>query len=184
MGISRISGGRAPSFSLTDQRGATVTLASLRGRAVVLMFFDSTCNDICPVLGKEVARAETALGTSAARVDFVAVNTDPNATAVSSAAAVTAKLGLGGKSNFYFLTGSLSTLDIVWTHYGISIEVAQATQRIAHTDLMYFIDPSGHERESATPFADESKSGASSLPATSIDRFGLGIADYARQLLS
>lgn len=183
MGIVRVPGTPAPALVLTDQSGATLRLDQLRGRVVVLAFFDAACDDICPVLGSEIVRAESALGAKASRVAFVAVNSDPQATTVAATARTTAALGLARYHNWYFLTGTLGALDVAWTRYGITVEVAETTHRVAHTEMMYFIDPSGHERLEATPFANESRSGTSSLDRTSIDRFGVGIADYARQLL-
>lgn len=51
MGLTRTAPTPAPGISLTDQRGAEVSLASLRHKVVVLSFFDAACDDICPVLG-------------------------------------------------------------------------------------------------------------------------------------
>lgn len=183
MGITRLSGSVAPSLSLTDQAGARVTLSSLKGRPVVLTFFDAACDDICPVLGAEVLAAEKALGADAKRVDFVAVDTDPRALSTAATQSTSVKLGLAAYSNWHFLSGSIGALDVAWTRYGITVEVADTTHRVSHTDLLYFIDPEGRLRFTATPFANESRSGTFSLERATIDRFGLGIADYARQLL-
>lgn len=183
MGISRLSGAPAPPFTLTDQNGAAVSLASLHGKVVVLTFFDAACNDICPVLGREIVRAEIALGPEAPRVAFVAVNTDPRATGIAATAATSSALGLARYANWYFLTGSLSKLDPAWTHYGVTVEVSTATHRVAHTDLLYFLDTAGRERLGATPFANQSRSGPTTLSNADIRRFGDGLASYARQLL-
>jgi len=48
---------------------------------------------------------------------------------------------------------------------------------------MYFIDPAGRLRYRATPFADESASGAFSLSPADVARWGQGIATYTRRLL-
>jgi hypothetical protein len=49
---------------------------------------------------------------------------------------------------------------------------------------MAFIDSQGDLRYRATPFADESTTGTFSLPASSIDRWGQGIASYAERLIN
>lgn len=183
MDIARLPGGPAPAFRLTDQTGATVSLTTLRGRVVVLTFFGTACKDICPVLGREIARADAELAGASAHVAFVAVNTDPLATSRAAVERTTGELGLGSLANWYFLTGTIARLDPVWTRYGITIEVSTTTHRIAHTDVVYFLDPAGRERLRATPFADQSRSGQVSLPASSIERFAGGIASYARGLL-
>ncbi len=183
MGITAGSGALGPALSLTDQRGRSVTLESLRGRVVVLTFFDAGCDDICPVLGAEIRRAESQLGAKASTVAFVAVNTDPRTLSVAATARTSSRLGLASRPNWYFLTGSLASLDTVWTRYGITVEVARATHQVAHTELMIFLDRTLHERIEATPVGDQKRGGTTTLPAASIVRFGDGIASYARTLL-
>jgi len=39
---------RAAAFTLTDQHGRVVTLASLRGKVVLLGFLDPVCTSDCP----------------------------------------------------------------------------------------------------------------------------------------
>ena len=48
---------------------------------------------------------------------------------------------------------------------------------------MVFISPDGQVVYRATPFADESASGAFSSPAATVSRWGQGIATYAERLL-
>ena len=86
-------------------------------------------------------------------------------------------------ATWHFLTSNLTTLNAVWRAYGVSVNVSRTSGIVAHNDVMYFVDPSGRLRYEATPFANESSSGAFSLPSASIDRWGQGIATYARQLL-
>jgi cytochrome oxidase Cu insertion factor (SCO1/SenC/PrrC family) len=172
----------ATGFSLTDQRGSTVSLASLRGKVVVLSFFNQTCDDICPVLAAELAAADADLGPAAAHVALVTVNTDPRATRPATGPAPAGEAPVSGLSNFYELTGSLDQLDPVWKAYGITIDVQVRTGRIAHNDKLYFVDPRGRLRAAATPFANESTGGAFSLPAAAVARWGAGIADEVRSL--
>ena len=79
-------------------------------------------------------------------------------------------------ATWHFLTSNLTTLNAVWRAYGVSVNVSRTSGIVAHNDVMYFVDPSGRLRYEATPFADESSSGAFSLPSASIDRWGQGIA--------
>ena len=44
---------RAPAFTLTDQHGRAVTLASLRGKVVLLTFLDPVCTSDCPLEAQE-----------------------------------------------------------------------------------------------------------------------------------
>ena len=64
----------APGFSLTDQHGQTVTLASLRGKVVLLTFLDDTCTVDCPLIAQGVPRRRAvARGRTPATSSFVAI---------------------------------------------------------------------------------------------------------------
>jgi protein SCO1/2 len=179
MGIED-SARNAPPISLVDQSGATVTLAGERGDAVVVTFFNSTCQDICPVLSAELRQADSDLGPEADHVVFLTVNTDPKALSAAPAAAGT---GLAALGNWHFLTSSLGNLNRVWKAYGVSITVSRSSGLVAHNEVMCFISPSGQIRYQATPFANESVSGVFTLPPADISRWAEGIATYARRLL-
>ena len=178
----------APPFQLTDQTGQPVTLASLRGKVVVLSFFNPSCNDICPVLATELRAADRALGTGARSVALLSVNADPLALAPGTARAAAAASGLGGAHglrNWQYLTGSLAALDRVWTDYGISIDVQRATGQVAHNEYVWLVSPSGSLAYRVTPFADQSRvNGSFGLSPATEARFGAGIAEYARRLLA
>jgi protein SCO1/2 len=160
-----------------------VSLAEERGDAVVLTFFDSPCQDICPVMAAELLRAAADLGPEASRVVFLTVNTDPVVLSSAPASAAAARTGLGTLAHWHFLTSSLGHLNAVWKAYGVSVNVSPASGVVAHNDVMYFISPTGRLRYRATPFANEDSSGAFSLPSPSVARWGQGIATYAGQLL-
>lgn len=182
MGLTALKGTAAAAFSLTDAAtGARVSLASLAGHVVVLSFANARCNDICPVLSQELARADAALGTTTVPVTFVTVNTDPLALEPKDAA-ILGRTPLGRLHNYRFLTGSIKALNPVWTTYGISITAERSTGAVSHNELLYFITPAGKIAWAATPFANESAAGTYSLPEAEITRFAAGIAHYARKL--
>ena len=74
MGISDLDGRPAPHLTLTDQDGRPLSLAGLRGRAVLVAFIDARCSQICPVLAQEFRMADEALGSTAGRVALVGIN--------------------------------------------------------------------------------------------------------------
>jgi protein SCO1/2 len=47
-------------FNLTDQRGRTITLDSLKGRVLLVDFFFTTCATICPKMSANMARVQEA----------------------------------------------------------------------------------------------------------------------------
>jgi protein SCO1/2 len=172
----------APEYTLTDQAGQPYPLVSQPGKVVVLTFFNGSCDDICPIVAAEIRDADTDLGAGAAKVNFVTVNTDPSALAVSSLSGAQAKLG--GLPNWHIVTGPLATMNAVWRSYGITISVVRHTGVEAHNNAVYFIDPQGKERYRSTPFANENRTGVYSLPSDDVTRWGSGIATFAGTLAS
>jgi cytochrome oxidase Cu insertion factor (SCO1/SenC/PrrC family) len=183
MGLRVLKGRGAPAFTLTDQHGSATSVPAPAPTVVVLTFFDATCNDICSVLAEEIEQADHDLGSSASNVEFVTVNTDPSALAQSDETPALDGTGLAALPNWHMVTGPLASLDPVWRSYGVSITVAQKTGLEAHTDVMDFVDARGDLAYEATPFADEGGTGRFTLPPASVDRWGQGIATYARRSL-
>ena len=83
MGLSPVPVRPAPGFTLTDQAGRALSLASLRGKVVVLEFMDPHCTDICPIVSREYVDAYHDLGPLADKVVFAAVNVNQYHAAVS-----------------------------------------------------------------------------------------------------
>jgi cytochrome oxidase Cu insertion factor (SCO1/SenC/PrrC family) len=183
IGLSRLPGAPASAVSLQRPDGTLWTLAQARGKVVVLAFFNAECNDICPVLAAELIQADQLLGPKSGSVDFVVVNSDPSETSLSPPPPALIGTGLAGLANATFLNGALPDLNRVWASYGITVAVDNTTRLVTHTDIMYFIDPGGRLRMSATPFADEDRLGRFILAPDSIQKFAQGTAQAAESLL-
>lgn len=183
MGLKYIANAAAPGFTLLTQNDTKWDLRDARGKAVVLTFENSTCNDICPVLGAEIKQAQRRLGAKSSRVIFLIVNSDPKHVAVTSAPAALTVPGMNELHNVYFLTSKLTQLNTVWTSYGVSVRVGLSANQVMHNDIMYFIDPKGQLVAQATPFANESALGVFSLSPSDIGRFAQGIANTAGSLV-
>ena len=134
----------APSFDLTDQRGRSVSLASLRGRPLLLTFLDSKCTTLCPIVGHQLGVVERHLGAQPVRLIIVSV--DPADTRHSVAAAAR-KWGWHG--HWQWLMGTSAQLAPVWRAYGIGVQPT-ATD-IAHSMAVYVIDGQGDERAGFLP---------------------------------
>ena len=183
LGLKILAGRRAPGFTLTDEYGSPWSLGAQRGRVIILAFYNQTCNDICPVLGSELRTSIALLGTNAGRVEIAIVNTDPNHAGVVARPAALVEPGLEGRANVVFLTGSLRSLNAVWSHYGIQVRVGQPPAPVLHNDVLYFITSRGKLHASATPFANESRQGVFTLDGVSRRAFAAGIAEVASSLL-
>ena len=120
----------APGFTLTSQDGRRVSLASLRGKVVLLTFLDPVCSTDCPLIAQEMRSADTLLGGKASGTELVAVVANPTYTGTAFTAAFTRQEGLSQVPNWLYLTGSLSQLADVWHHYGIEVENLPAGRHV------------------------------------------------------
>lgn len=182
MQLSPVPVTSAPGFTLTDQDGHAMSLASLRGRAVVLDFMDPHCTDICPIVSREFIDAYRELGASAPRVVFLAVNVNRYHLGVADVAAFSGEQRLTTIPAWHFLTGPYPSLQAVWRAYQIQVDAPAPDADVLHSSQMYFIDPQGRERFLADPMVDHTASGTSFLPAAQLASWGQGIALVARHL--
>jgi cytochrome oxidase Cu insertion factor (SCO1/SenC/PrrC family) len=183
LGLTHLAGKPAPTFALSDQRGATWSPASARGKVVVLTFFDAACDDICPVLSSEISQADELLGAQQSRVEFVVVNADPLETSLAPTPLALTQPTLSGMANLLFLNGPLAELSRVWKAYGVTVAVDDTTRVVTHSQSMYFIDRTGRLVLSASPFANESSLGTYSLQPGVIAEFARGVSASASGLL-
>jgi cytochrome oxidase Cu insertion factor (SCO1/SenC/PrrC family) len=136
----------APAFALTDQDGHQVSLASLRGKVVLLTFLDPVCTSDCPLIAQEFRQADGLLGSQTSAVEMVAIVANPIYRSITYTRAFDAEERMAGLRNWLFLTGSLSQLREVWGKYGIAAEVTPAGGMIAHNDVAFVIDARGQTR--------------------------------------
>jgi cytochrome oxidase Cu insertion factor (SCO1/SenC/PrrC family) len=133
----------APNFTLTSQDGKTVSLASLRGKTVLLTFLDPVCTTDCPLIAQEMRSADSLLGGNAAKTELVAIVANPSYTSTAYTQAFTRQENLQSVPNWLFLTGSLSQLSSVWNHFGVEVENLPAGAMAAHSDVAYVISANG-----------------------------------------
>jgi cytochrome oxidase Cu insertion factor (SCO1/SenC/PrrC family) len=137
----------APSFTLTDQNGRQISLASLRGKVILLTFLSSRCASTdCHLIAQEFRQAGTLLGDGSRHVELVAVNLNPLNTGVAYTQAFDRREGLAGVPNWLYLTGSLAQLRPVWHSYGIAPDTVP-TRSIPSGSNAFVIDPSGRLRQ-------------------------------------
>jgi cytochrome oxidase Cu insertion factor (SCO1/SenC/PrrC family) len=166
----------AKEFRLTEQHGRTVSLASLRGKVVLLTFLDPVCTSDCPLIAQEFRTAGQLLGAAAAKVELVAIVTNPLYHQVSDTQAFDRQEHLGQVPNWMYLTGSVPQLRQVWKDYGVSAEILPAGSMIGHQDLAYVIDQAGHVRQELNTDPGPGTTATKSS-------FAVLLADAARQAL-
>jgi cytochrome oxidase Cu insertion factor (SCO1/SenC/PrrC family) len=139
----------APPFKLIDERGDPISLASLRGRPVIVTFIDPLCRDYCPIEAQRLNTVASAFphGSKPAIV-AVSVNVYGNARANLLLDERKWKL----TPQWRWAVGRPSLLARVWDDYHVQVlatskKVAGVTvHRIGHTEAAYVIDANGFER--------------------------------------
>jgi cytochrome oxidase Cu insertion factor (SCO1/SenC/PrrC family) len=134
----------APDFALRDQTGRRVSLASLRGRPVVLTFLDSQCKSSCPIEGRQLASVLRRL-PAAQRPVLAIVSVDQAGDTPAGIRHALATWGLAGPWTVHWLNASTrAQLVAVWRRYGI--RVVPRANDVVHSLALYLIDRRGYER--------------------------------------
>ncbi len=167
----------ASPFRLTDQHGRPVTLASLRGKAVLLTFLDPVCTSDCPLIAQEFKAAGAQLGGADGQVELVAVVANPTYYGIQFTQAFDQQEGLSTVPNWLYLTGPLTQLQQIWAKYGIDVQDLPAGAMSAHNDLAFVIDRAGIIRQE---ISDDPGPGTTSTQSS----FGALLAGDAREALS
>jgi len=136
----------AAPFDLIDQYGRQVSLGSLRGDAVAITFLDPVCTTDCPLIAQEFDEADQMLGAESRRAVFIAIVANPIYRSVAVTRAFDDNEGLEHVKNWLYLTGSLQILEQTWDNYGVEVAIEPAGSMVAHSEIAYVIDPSGHTR--------------------------------------
>ena len=137
----------ATSFSLTSQAGRPVSLASLRGKVILLTFLDPVCTSDCPLIAQEFKQAGQLLGAADQHVELVAIVANPVDYQLGYTRAFDQQEGMAGVRNWLFLTGSLPQLEKVWRGYGIAADIEPAGSMVGHSEIAFAIDAHGRVRQ-------------------------------------
>jgi cytochrome oxidase Cu insertion factor (SCO1/SenC/PrrC family) len=127
-------------------------------------------------MAQELRDADRMLGAKAKSVELVAVAANPLYYTAPYLTAFNREENLTGTANWTYLTGPLKTLREVWAAYGISAVSVPGGQMIAHNDLVFVIDGTGHVRYDIN--ADPGPGSA-----TSISSFAGQFAQLAKQAM-
>ncbi len=143
---------------LQNQQGRPVSLASLRGKVVVLAPFLSLCQDECPLITAAYTSLQhdvRAAGLSG-RVAFVEATVDPGRDSVARLAAYEKEFG----ADWDLWTGTPAQIAAFWKPFGVSYQTVPEEQPaktdwwtgqpltydVDHTDGYILIDAAGRER--------------------------------------
>ena len=139
----------APPFSLRDEQGAPVSLASLRGRPVIVTFIDPLCRDYCPIEAQRLNAVASAFPRGS-KPAIVAVSVNVYGNARANLVQDERKWQL--TPEWRWAVGAPASLARVWDDYHVQVLATSKTvagvtvHRIGHTEAAYVIDAKGFER--------------------------------------
>lgn len=145
-------GGRsvaAPGFTLTDDTGKAWSLASQRGKPVVLTFGFTHCADTCPAT---LAKLAHLAGGSDPKtpIDIAFVTVDPQRDSVETMHRFVTRFD-AGNAHVVGLTGTPDQIDAVERAYHVWAQRIPGRRPdgaydVAHSSVVYFIDRNGTTR--------------------------------------
>jgi protein SCO1 len=134
----------APPIALHDVSGAPVTLASQRGRYVLVTFIYTHCPDVCPLITQNLNAALRVIGPSARRkVRVLAVSVDPKGDTPKAVSAYTREKHL--LPQFRYLIGTRAELRRVWKAWRV-LAVEAKPDLVDHVAYTALVDTQGKER--------------------------------------
>jgi protein SCO1/2 len=134
-----------PNIPLIDQYGHHMSLASLKGRLVLIDFFYANCPTACPLLTAKFAAVAKLLGRDlGSKVTLVSVTIDPEHDH-SAELLEYAKSHEANYKGWLFLTGKPTDVVNVMRRYGLRRERA-ADGTLSHVATCFLIGPDGRQR--------------------------------------
>ena len=132
----------APDFSLVDQDGRLVSLASLRGKVLLLDFVYTHCPGPCPILTGTHVSVQRALPPELAeKVRFVSISLDPARDTPEAFRRYAEARGVN-LATWSFLGGAPDTVADVLARYGVGATPSENGE-IEHLVITYLIDAEG-----------------------------------------
>lgn len=133
-----------PAVSLIDQNGASVSLASLKGKPVLIDFIYASCASTCPMLTSKMAAIAHALGPAlGADVKIVSITLDPEHDNPAELAKY-AKSHDADDKGWIFLTGTPAQVDEVLAQFKLR-RTRESDGSITHSIEAFLLGPDGHQ---------------------------------------
>jgi protein SCO1 len=111
-----------PKVSLTDQNGKAISLASLKGKPVLVAFIHTSCEGPCELITTEMKSVARSLGPGfQSEVTMVSITTDPKEDGAPELLAYAKKQGVN-TDGWVFLTGTPAEIRRLLVLYGVSAE--------------------------------------------------------------
>jgi protein SCO1/2 len=133
-----------PEVSLIDQHGAEVSLASLKGKPVLIDFIYTSCASTCPMLTAKMAAIARKLGPAlGADVRIVSVSLDPEHDSPAELAKYAQSHG-ASEAGWIFLTGPPAKIDQVLALFKLR-RTRESDGSITHSISAFLLGPDGRQ---------------------------------------
>jgi len=133
-----------PEVSLIDQHGASVSLASLKGKPVLIDFIYTSCASTCPMLTAKMAAIAHQLGPAlGADVTIVSITLDPEHDSPAELAKYAKSHGADDKG-WIFLTGPPAKIDQVLALFNLR-RTREGDGSITHSIEAFLLGADGHQ---------------------------------------
>ena len=133
-----------PDVSLIDQHGNAVSLASLKGKPVLVNFIYASCPSICPMLTAKMVAIAQKLGPAlGADATIVSITIDPEHDTPAELAKY-AKSHDADHSGWLFLTGTTAQVDQVMALFNLR-RTRENDGSITHSIEAFLLGPDGHQ---------------------------------------
>jgi protein SCO1/2 len=140
-----------PAVTLVDQRGRDVTLASLKGRPVLIDFIYTTCPGPCPLMTSRMAAVAKLLGPKlGSQVTFVSISIDPEHDRPAELEKYARERG-ADDAGWLFLTGMPEQIDKVLALFNLQ-RMRNPDGTLNHAAASFLLGPDGHQVRQYQPF--------------------------------
>jgi len=132
-----------PDVSLIDQHGNAISLASLKGKPVLIDFIYTSCASTCPVLTSKMVAIARELGPALGAITIVSITLDPEHDGPAQLAAYAKSQGADSNS-WRFLTGKPADIDQVLAAFKLR-RMRESDGSIMHSVSAFLLGPDGHQ---------------------------------------
>jgi len=132
-----------PEVSLIDQHGQAISLASLKGKPVLIDFIYTSCASTCPVLTAKIVAVARELGPALNAVIIVSITLDPEHDGPAQLAVYAESQGADSNS-WRFLTGKPADIDQVLAAFKLR-RMRESDGSIMHSVSAFLLGPDGHQ---------------------------------------
>jgi protein SCO1 len=133
-----------PAVTLVDQHGRDVSLASLKGRPVLIDFIYTTCPGPCPLMTARMAVVAKLLGPKlGSQVTFVSITIDPEHDRPAELARYAREFGVD-EPGWLFLTGTPAQIDGVLALYHLA-RGRNPDGTVNHSAASFLLGRDGHQ---------------------------------------